>query len=288
MLGKLIKYEWKGFCLPLLIMIIVLTVTTALTSSIILTINPNSNEVSAAFSMLSLWLILLMYYVSIIGCSLGITLVIVVRFYKTCYTDQGYLTHTLPVSAQKILNVKIASSAVVSMLMTIATVTSVFVILNLGVNRIVSIFAGESYYGYQGGNVLLNVFTTLFSEFKDEFGISFGWYIAYLIVYFIIAIIANTTTILGCVSLGQLYAKHRIIGAIIAYFVIQFIMSVLGNISTILTYSRMFGNSAQSKNFSALRSMTPNMNLTLLFLVVMAVAMYFINLHMMTKRLNLE
>lgn len=287
MLGKLIKYEWKGFRIPLLIMIIVLIGTTALTSSIILAFNPNSNEVSAVFATLSLWIILLMYYVSIIGCSLGIMLIIVVRFYKTCYTDQGYLTHTLPVSTQKILIVKITSSAVVSILMTLATVTSVFIVLNLGVNRIVSIFAGES-YGYLGGNVLLNAFATLFSEFKDEFGISFGWYIAYLIVYFIIAIIANITTILGCVSLGQLYAKHRIIGAIIAYLVVQFIMNVLGNISTILTYSSMFDNSARSKNFSTLRSMTPNMNITLLFVVVLAVVMYFVNLHMMTKKLNLE
>ncbi len=288
MLGKLIKYEWKGFRIPLLIMIIVLTGTTALTSSIILTINPNFDEISAAFSMLSLWFILLIYYVSIIGCSLGIMLIIVVRFYKTCYTDQGYLTHTLPVSTQKILIVKIASSAAVSILMTLATVTSVFIVLNLGVNRIASIFEGESYYGYLGGNVFLNIFATLFSEFKDEFGISFGWYIAYLIVYFIIAIIANITTILGCVSLGQLYAKHRIIGAIIAYLVVQFIMNVLGNISTILTYSSMFDNSARSKNFSTLRSMTPSMNITLIFVVILAVVMYFVNLHMMTKKLNLE
>lgn len=276
MLGKLIKYEWKGFRFPLLIMIIVLTVATALTSGIILTINSDFDEVSVVFSMLSLWIIIVMYYFSIIGCLWGIMLVIVVRFYKTCYTDQGYLTHTLPVSTQKILIVKIVSSAVVSMLVTIVTVVSVLIILKLGVNHIV------------GDDLISKVFEQLFSDFKDEFGFSFGWYIAYLIFYFIIAVFANITTVLGCVSLGQLYTKHRVIGAIIAYLVIQFVMNLMGNISTMLSYNRMFDNSFNSKNFNTIRSLTPNMNLTLLFVVIVAVAMYFVNLYMMTKKLNLE
>lgn len=292
MLGKLIKYEWKGFRIPLLIMIIVLTGTTALTCSIILTVNPNFDDVSAVFSILSLWIIFLMYYFSIIGCSLGIMLVIAVRFYKTCYTDQGYLTHTLPVSTQKILNVKIASSIVVSMLMILVTVVSVFIVLNLGVNRIFSIIAAER-SGYMGniGDVrrLFSMeMASFFREFKEEFGISFGWYIAYLIVYSIVAVIANIMTVLGCVSLGQLYAKHRIMGSIVAYLVVQFIMKVLGNIASILMYGRMFSAGVNHKEYTAFGIMNPSMNLTLLFLVIMAVAMYFINLHMMTKRLNLE
>lgn len=34
--------------------------------------------------------------------------------------------------------------------------------------------------------------------------------------------------------------------------------------------------------------MSPTMNLTLLTVVIVAIIMYFINLHMMTKKLNLE
>lgn len=288
MLGKLIKYEWKGFRIPLLIMIIVLTGTTALTCSIILTFNPDFNEVSAVFSMLSLWIVLIMYYFSIIGCSLGIMLIVAVRFYKTCYTDQGYLTHTLPVSTQKILNVKIVSSVVVSLLMILAIAASVIIVLNLGINYIFAIIASES-SEYTGSiedirRLFSNEISLFFSEFKEEFGISFGWYIAYFVVYCIVAIIANIMTVFGCVSLGQLYAKHRIIGAIIAYLVVKFIMNVLRNISTILMYSGMYDNDTST----ALRAMSPSMNLTLLFQVVLAVVMYFSNLYIMTKKLNLE
>ncbi len=44
MLGKLIKYEWRGLRLPLTIMMIVLAGTMILTCGVILTINPKLDE----------------------------------------------------------------------------------------------------------------------------------------------------------------------------------------------------------------------------------------------------
>lgn len=100
MLGKLIKYEWRGLRLPLTIMMIVLAGTMILTCGVILTINPKLDETLAWYSGVALTLSFLLYYFGIIGCTLGTTLIVVVRFYKTCYTDQGYLTHTLPVTTK--------------------------------------------------------------------------------------------------------------------------------------------------------------------------------------------
>lgn len=89
MLGKLIKYEWRGLRLPLTIMMIVLAGTMILTCGVILTINPKLDETLAWYSGVALTLSFLLYYFGIIGCTLGTTLIVVVRFYKTCYTDQG-------------------------------------------------------------------------------------------------------------------------------------------------------------------------------------------------------
>ena len=41
-------------------------------------------------------------------------------------------------------------------------------------------------------------------------------------------------------------------------------------------------------DLTAFGIMSPTMNLTLLTTVILAVIMYFVNLHMMTKKLNLE
>ena len=52
MLGKLIKYEWKGLMKPLSILYIVLLGITILTGLLILTINPDYDDVAVGFSVL--------------------------------------------------------------------------------------------------------------------------------------------------------------------------------------------------------------------------------------------
>lgn len=136
--------------------------------------------------------------------------------------------------------------------------------------------------------MLAREFSLMLSEFSDAFGISLGGYIAYLMLFCIIALFANIVTILGCVSLGQLYAKHRIVGAIVAYFIVQFVMQVINNICFIPMYTKMMIDGYNSDVLSPFGILSPTMNLSLFMAVALAVIMYFVNLHMMTKKLNLE
>ena len=285
MLGKLLKYEWKGLCSPLLIMLVVLGGTTALTCCVILTINPKYDETLAWYSVMALVLSIFLYYFGLIGCTLGTMLIIAIRFYKTCYTDQGYLTHTLPVTARQLLNAKILASISIYLLMMLAIVGTIYLIIEVAMHHIFSLMPGD--YA-ELRRTFLWEFHSVLDVFEDELGISFGAYIAYLMFYCIVAIFANIVTVLGCVSLGQLYAKHRIIGAIAAYFVVQFLMQIIGYFCSLPMYTKMLTSNSYYDDVTAFGIMSPTMNLTLLMTVIVAVAMYFINLHMMTKRLNLE
>lgn len=285
MLGKLLKYEWKGLYSPLLILLVVLGGTTALTCGVILTINPKYDETIAWYSMMALILSIFLYYFGLIGCTLGTTLIIAIRFYKTCYTDQGYLTHTLPVSAKQLLNAKILASIFTYLLMLLAIVATIFIIIQVAMHHIFSLMP-EDYEELRRS--FLQEFSTIIYDFEDEFGIRFGAYIAYLIIYFIIAVFANIVTILGCVSLGQLYTKHRVAGAILAYFIVQFILQIIGYFCSIPMYTRMIISDSYTKNLTPFGIMSPTMNLTLLITVIVSVGMYFVNLHMMTRKLNLE
>lgn len=285
MLGTLLKYEWKGLRAPLLIMLIVLGGTTALTCGVILTINPRYDEAITWYSTMALILSILLYYFGLIGCTLGTMLIIAIRFYRTCYTDQGYLTHTLPVSTKQILNAKIMASIVIYLLMVLSITATIFIIYQVAIHHIFSFLPGD--YD-ELRRALSREFSSLFYEFEDELGISFGAYIAYWVFYFLIALFADIVTVLGCVSLGQLYSKHRIIGAIAAYFGVHFIRQIIGYLCTIPMYSRMLLADSYSSDLTAFSIMSPTMNLTLLMTVVVAVVMYFVNLYMMTKKLNLE
>lgn len=240
MLGKLLKYEWRGLRLPFLIMLIVLAGTTTLTCGVILTINPKFDETIVGYSLIALMISIFLYYFGLIGCSLGTLLIVVIRFYKTCYTDQGYLTHTLPVSTKQVLNTKILAAIATNLCMIVAIVISIFIIIQVGLHHIFSFVPEYVEYTYtQFYREFIEVFSDAFHDFEDEFGISFGLYFAYLLMYGLISLIANIITVFGCVSLGQLFTKHRIVGAIAAYFIVQFILQILGYFTAIPMYGRM-------------------------------------------------
>lgn len=286
MLGKLLKYEWQGLRMPFLIMLVVLAGTTVLTCGFILTINPKYDESVAWYSVMALIFSILLYYFGIIGCSLGTSLIIVIRFYKTCYTDQGYLTHTLPVSAKQILNAKLLAAIATQLLMVLLIAASVVAIIQVGLHHVFS-FAPLDYSYDEFIRTIFREFSYGLHEFEEELGISLGLYIAYLVFYSLIALIANVVTLFGCISLGQLYTKHRIIGAIVAYFIVQFVMQILGYFTSLPMYTRMIIDN-YDRDFTLFGILSPTMNLTLLVTVLIAVAMYFVNLHMMTRKLNLE
>ncbi len=285
MLRKLLKYEWMGLRFPLMIMMIVLAGTMVLTCCVILTINPKLDQTIAWYSAMALMLSFFLYYFGIIGCTIGTTLIVVVRFYKTCYTDQGYLTHTLPATAYQILNSKLLAAVLTQLLMIISIMLSIFIILQVGIRHVFS-FIPE--YSYAELYDQLSFQLSLIAEsFVKDFGIRISYWIAYLVIYSVIGITANIITLFGCVSLGQLYAKHRVIGAICAYFIVQFVMFIVGYISALPMYTKMLTGS-YSRDVTIFGIMSPTMNLSLFATILLAVGMYFANVHMMTKRLNLE
>lgn len=285
MLGKLMKYEWRGLRLPLLIMLGILGGTTLLTCMIIFTINPRMDNVAAGFTTMSLILCILLYYFGIIGCSVGTMLIIAIRFYKTTYTDQGYLTHTLPVTSTTLLAAKTITS-VLCYLATLAGIVATILIILGAIYLHISNLSGydKAYIDRMIGEAL----SDLSISFREEYGISLSGFITFYAVFMIIACISSIMIVLGCVSLGQLYTKHRIIGAIIAYFAVVSVQQVISYIAMLPTYSKMLRAEALSETIPMFEIISPTMIISLLWSVAVSIIMHIINLHMMTKRLNLE
>lgn len=285
MLSKLIKYEWKGLSKPLSILYLVLLGITILTGLLILTINPEYDDVTIGFSVTFALLSVFLYYFGVIACSVGTRLIIAMRFYKTCYTDEAYLTHTLPVSTKQLVAAKIITSvlcyllSILFIILTAILLVGIFIthMINLGEIPIADLSAGLS-----------DVFTEVNEEFAKEMGISFTGYFVYLGVYSMIVSVCSIISILGCVSLGQLYTKHRILGAIIAYFAMTTVLQIIAYIGMIPMYSKILAAEYSGETIFMFDLLQPTLLITLVGTVSIAIVMYFINIHMMTKRLNLE
>ncbi len=285
MLGKLMKYEWRGMRAPLIIMLFILGGTTLLSGALILMINPAYDGVIAGFSAMLAIFSFFLYYFGLIGCSIGIALIIAIRFYRTCYTDQGYLTHTLPVTAAQTLAAKTIVAILSNLLIIGAVIVSIVSLVSLGMSHFARIIGSYS-YSWEA------VYGMIFEEMNDQFiasvGMSFMQFMLWMLLFSVIECICGVIFIFACVSLGQLYAKHRVLGAILAYFVLTMLKNTLGYISIIPTYFRFFSAIETGAVMTMRSAFGSNMIISMLISVVLAVALYFVNLYMMTKRLNLE
>lgn len=280
MLGKLIKYEWKSLSRQFLVMLAILAGTTLVSSLIIVSINFEFDDVNENYSLFMLIGSVLIYYLGLIVGSIGTSLIVAIRFYKSCYTDAAYLTHTLPVSARQLVGAKTIASCLIQLLASITVFLSIIVYFAV----IIAAVLGSDTTSYTG----TMSFAMLSTEFQQSLGVTLTQYCVFLIGYSLVGCITGCCILLGCVSLGQLYTKHRILGAILAYFIVTMIMQVITYLAMLPAYGKLFAASAAGDTLPLMSFMMPAFIAILITTIILAIAMYFINIHMMTKKLNLE
>ncbi len=160
---------------------------------------------------------------SFVGLFLFIALseiLIFVRFYKNFFSDEGYLTFTLPVKKSSLLNSKILSAFILNLLSFIVFYIDMIILITVGAGE--ELFTPEFFKGL--GELIYSFLheTPLFN-------------FALLAEIFAIIIIASAVQMLGifiCITIAAVIAKkHKVLAAIGIYYVasgaVGFIMQLL-------------------------------------------------------------
>lgn len=214
MLNKLIKYDFKAmnrYLIPVHIMLLI----TALLGRVLFVDRFLKNaesltSVGEAALVIGVLLIVIIFMAAVFG-----TLALVgIYFYKNLFSDEGYLTQTLPVSRGKLLTSKtITGSLWIFVDETLVTFSVFFLI---------------------GGKVMKEIFINHRNEMWELMGIpgevGYGIIILSIVVLFVVSAIANAATLYLSVVLGQLFSNHRVLGAVVVYFCINTVISIISSI----------------------------------------------------------
>ena len=122
MLGKLLKHEWKAVWKVPTFLIGILMLTAVLAGLTFALPIWDSEWIGLPLSGM---MMILLFYFAMIATGLGITIYFAVRYYKNMYTDEGYLTHTLPVSARQLLLNKVITMSAWSLIGGLAVIVSI-------------------------------------------------------------------------------------------------------------------------------------------------------------------
>ena len=283
MLGKIIKYEFKDtskICGLILLVIAVMTLIGAL--GLILPVKFMSdernfnNDLSSGLWIMMLTMTMILYVIMLMGVTYGMMIYQGVHFYKTMYSDEGYLTQTLPVTKHQLLIGKTLVAGIWYLLVMICVgisvvllVLSLAVALNEGLPSSSEI--QEFQQGMREGLTMMNFRVT---------HVVISAILAALITPF-----STMLMIFGALTIGQLSGKYKALMGILAYFGVMIVNMILSNI---MQFIFSFGSIFTARVVEGSTGVAGAYDSAIIVGLIMGGSMYFISHYILTKRLNME
>lgn len=176
---------------------------------------------SALFSMLSIF--------GIAASMLLTQILVYLRFYKHFFTDEGYLTFTLPVSRRQLLFSKTLNAFIWLCAHTVLMVICVLIFVTIAAPTL-----GESM-------INTNVLTAIPNAFKAVWNVTGAWTIVYtveLLLILLLGILFSINLAHMCITIGAVVAKKmKLLAAIGIYYGVNVVLS---SILPTLFYASLF------------------------------------------------
>jgi len=283
MLGKLMKYEWKNIwkagtlmLLGMLVVTVIGCVVLRMPGGLVTEIadGNNMNATQSWFVLSSFVATLILYVIMLLASTWGMLIFLGIRFYRSMYTDEGYLSHTLPVTANQLFLSKVLVSGVWYLFITIGIGISV-------VALIVSLMTGL----LNIGELLADAFYELGRTYEEEMGINLLHYGITLLLTYVAGPFITMVTLFGALTIGQLSSKHKGLMGILAYAGLTILSSIIG--STVQS-AFMFGANVANSASGITVSTNSAYDINVITSLLIAAIMYGVSYYIMNRKLNLD
>ena len=284
MFSKLLKHEWKANA-GLMSILTLAVVGVGILGTIALRVLVNYGDAitqSESVLVLLLFPLSTLVFVSYMGIAVyvaAVGFVLMYRFYKHKFTDEGYLTFTLPVKTNHIF----LSSG---LNMVIWTVISFLVALLMYAMMLLCGTAQEGLFN----DDIVEAFSSL-GIFIDEIGEEFtelmgAGFVPLLILNVLVVPLFSTVIAMTCVTLGAVVAKkHKILAIIGISYGVEMVLSIL---LSVVTYLPLFIAAIIDPSMeSPMLYITLTLILTFLLQAGITVGGYFLSTRLMKNKLNL-
>ncbi len=265
MLTKLLKKDITAtgrFFVPMIIIYAVACVVGKILMELVLSmLHTGSNMYDIILLVATVFATFFIIY--IVACYILIRVFIVYDFYKTMVSDQAYLTHMLPVSANLLVLSKVLAAVVWQALTGFVVAAS-----------IAMFFAGHYDTAITGFYEFINS--------MEAIGMSFDFYCLNVFINLVLSAFTTPLMFFAAIAIGHLFGKHRILGAIGSYVGIYVIIEVISILFLIVIGFRITKPEQTSLlvNGSFVFS-------TILSLIMIGV-FYWVTQYIFSRKLNLE
>ncbi len=284
MFGKILKYDMKfiaRFWWILAVSVFGMSLMASAALRFLITTMSYDYEPTFIEALVSIAAMLFMFvsFIAIFGSLVVTEVMVFVRFYKNFFTDEGYLTFTLPVNRNMLLLSKTLNALIWYWLHGLLLVLCICMIVTLGVPfDYLKIFLGQ--IGY------------MISVVWEACGV---WLIVYIVEALVLLAVLSLFTlclIQLCITVGAIIAKkQKVLAAVGIYYLTNMIISSVGSI----TFGVLFAGSVDGllSIFSDISGGMKNASIALILLVGIfasasaVMAVYNMTRYRIERKLNL-
>ena len=202
--------------------------------------------------------------------------------------DEGYLSHTLPVTANQLFLSKVLVSGVWYLFITIGIGISVVALIVSLMTGLLNIGELSSVLTQYNGNIwefLADAFYELGRTYEEEMGINLLHYGITLLLTYVAGPFITMVTLFGALTIGQLSSKHKGLMGILAYAGLTILSSIIG--STVQS-AFMFGANVANSASGITVSTNSAYDINVITSLLIAAIMYGVSYYIMNRKLNLD
>ena len=283
MLGKLIKHEFKAvnrLMIPLHLALILITIVGRFYIQFSMGPGRDALNTNIWYGIISVMLTSFYVIALVAICIITWVYLHILRPRKNLFTDEGYLMHTLPVSAAS----HIFSKLIVAFVWTL--VDALLLILSVA-----AMFVNAEFFRAFG-----ELWREMLLSFPEAFGVSAGLGIPVFLLVILLDVIRGFLIIFMCIAVGHSFNSHKILSSVGVYVGFQVIGGLLSSIFMALTGLTNFSGygNGLSLFITARGSINSTayfwsyMGFSLVFTLVLSVVSFLVTNYFLTRRLNLE
>lgn len=297
MLGKLFKYDFKGVSKVMGLLALVMAIYAFFAACMLQTpiysglfSGNSSSEEMTVFGGVSGLFGFFAFIVILVSVNLGGIIYLGVRFFKSMYDDEGYLTHTLPATAWERLLSKVISGTLWIFIIRLVVAVSVGIIFVSFV--ILALRQGVSLKEVKDRLYDIMTFSFIpYSDYVETFMNVSIHAVIYGIFYILLSPFIDVVHVFGALSIGQCFKKNRGFLGVVMYFVISwgtsFVLMIVKGVSQVSALAKINAMDAVGMGGYLNKTFFLNYDLELIVTFVISIVLVYISHNIIEKKLNL-
>ncbi len=200
--------------------------------------------------------------------AVAIEFISIIRYYRSLFTDEGYLNMVIPVKTSTLLFAKTLSVVIFNLIGALTLVISLFIGVGLPIIL------------YDIGYI---------NDVKDVIGLfvdvdeGIGGEVALSVIGALVELLYSTVAILSAITVGSVVVRRRkILGSVLFFFAFSFLKSVVESVVALIIEASL------PDSATALAYLTAETVTGIILSTLIGAALYLLNLRILERKFNIE